>query len=138
MNRTTKIAALVILAFIGLHATAGRTSAQTPNVVVQWNRLGLAQYGPGGSPIQRTLSMLHIAMFDAINSIERVYTPYRTEVKASSGASTEAAAAPAGHDVLSALFPAQQATFDAVLAAQLNGIPPGRAKQGVRVGQLAA
>jgi hypothetical protein len=138
MNRTTKIAALVILAFIGVHATAGRISAQTPNVVIQWNRIGQAQYGPGASPIQRTLSMLHIAMFDAINSIERVYTAYRIEVKASSGASAEAAAAQAGHDVLSALFPAQQATFDAALAAQLDGIPPGLARQGVRVGQLAA
>jgi hypothetical protein len=138
MNRTTKIAAVVILAFIGLHATAARISAQTPNVVIQWNRLGQAQYGPGASPIQRTLSILHIAMFDAINSIERVYTPYRIDVKASSGASAEAAAAQAGHDVLSALFPAQQATYDAALAAQLDGIPPGRARQGVTIGRMAA
>jgi hypothetical protein len=138
MNRTAKIAAVAILVSIGLHATAARIDAQTANVLVQWNRLAQAQYGPGASSIQRTLSILHIAMFDAINSIERVYTPYRVDVKASSGASAEAAAAQAGHDVLSALFPAQQATYDAALAAQLDGIPPGLAKQGVKVGRLAA
>lgn len=138
MNRTAKITAVVILVTIGLHASAGRIYAQTPNVVIQWNRLAQAQYGPGASAIQRTLAILHIAMFDAINSIEHVYTPYRLDVQASGGASAEAAAAQAAHDVLSTLFPAQQATYDAALAAQLNGIPPGLAKQGVKIGQLAA
>ena len=37
--------------------------------------------------------MMHIAMFDAINSIEEVYTPYLGQVKSSRGASAEAAAA---------------------------------------------
>jgi hypothetical protein len=138
MNRTAESRAVVILLTIGLHATAGRIYAQTPSVVIQWNQLAQARYGAGASAIQRTLAILHIAMFDAINSIERVYTPYRVDVKASAGASAEAAAAQAAHDVLNALFPAQQATYDATLAAQLNGIPPGLVKQGVRVGQLAA
>src|SRR5215204_4734665 len=137
MNRTAKITAVVILVTIGLHVTAGRIYAQTPNVVIQWNRLALAQYGPGASAIQRTLAILHIAMFDAINSIEHVYTPY-LNVQASAGASAEAAAAQAAHDVLSTLLPAQQATYDAALAAQLTGIPPGLAKQAVKIGQLAA
>src|SRR5262245_8230233 len=138
MNRTAKITAVVIVATIGLHATAARIYAQTPNVVIQWNRLAGAQYGAGASPIQRSLAILHIAMFDAINSIEHVYTPYRVDVPASAGASAEAAAAQAGHDVLSMLFPALKATYDAALAAQLNGIPPGLAMQGVKIGQLAA
>ena len=138
MNKTAKNTAVVILVTIGLHASAGRIYAQTPNVVIQWNRLAQAQYGPGASPIQRTLAILHIAMFDAINSIQHVYTPYRLDVQASAGASAEAAAAQAAHDVLSTLFPAQRATYDAALAAQLNGIPPGLATQGVKIGQLAA
>ena len=138
MNRTAKITAVVILVTIGLHASAGRIYAQAPNVVIQWNRLAQAQYCPGASPIQRTLAILHIAMFDAINSIQHVYTPYRLDVPASAGASAEAAAAQAAHDVLSTFFPAQQATYDAALAAQLNGIPPGLAMQGVKIGQLAA
>lgn len=94
MNRTAKITAVVTLVTIGLHATAGRIYAQTPNVVIQWNQLAQAQYGPGASAFQRTAAILHIAMFDAINSIERVYTPYRVEVRASMGASAEAAGWP--------------------------------------------
>jgi hypothetical protein len=50
MNRTAKITAVVILVIIGLHASAGRIYAQTPNVVIQWNRLAQAQYGPGRHP----------------------------------------------------------------------------------------
>ena len=46
MNRKAKITAVVILVTIGLHASAGRIYAQAPNVVIQWNRLAQAQYGP--------------------------------------------------------------------------------------------
>jgi hypothetical protein len=51
MNRTAKITAVVILVTIGFHTSAGRIYAQTPNVVIQWNRLAQAQYGPGASAI---------------------------------------------------------------------------------------
>src|SRR5205823_9057954 len=59
-------------------------------------------------------------------------------VYASRGASPEAAAAQAAHDALAALFPSQAATFDAALAADLAGIPPGRARQGTDVGREVA
>jgi hypothetical protein len=82
--------------------------------------------------------MVHIAMFDAVNAIERPYTPYRFEVRASRGASPEAAAAQAAHDVLAALFPSQQATFDTVLDSQLANLPPGLKKQGIAIGRAVA
>lgn len=138
MKRAATVATVTVLIAIGLHDTSARLDAQTPNVVVEWNLFVQAQYGPGASAIPRTLAMLHIAMFDAINSIERRYTPYHLEVQASAGASAEAAAAQAAHDVLSALLPAQQAAYDAALAAQLNGIPRGRARQGIAIGKQAA
>jgi hypothetical protein len=83
---------------------------------------------------------MHIAMFDAANSIERRYTPFRTEVNASSGASTEAAVAQAAHDVLVALVPGNppKAVLDAALNARLAQLPPGRAAQGVEIGKAAA
>ena len=52
--------------------------------------------------------MLHIAMFDAVNAIEREYTPYHARLIAHPAASAEAAAAQAAHDVLTALNPAAQ------------------------------
>jgi hypothetical protein len=112
--------------------------AQPPNVVIQWNQILQTLFGVPPGPSLRALPMLHIAMFDAINAIEDAYTPYRVRINASHGASAEAAAAQAARDVLTALYPAQQATFDAALASHLESIPPGRAEQGRAIGRQAA
>src|SRR5262249_41418036 len=68
----------------------------------------------------------------------RCVEPYHAQVHASHGASLEAAAAQAAHDTLASLFPSQSSTFDAALAADLVGIPPGRARQGTEVGREGA
>jgi hypothetical protein len=86
----------------------------------------------------RNFAMLHIAMFDAANSVEGDFTKYHVRVWASRGASGEAAAAQAGHDILVALIPAQAAAYDAMLAQRLATIPSGRARQGVAVGKAVA
>jgi hypothetical protein len=97
---------------------------------------------PGAQPPtihpSRSFSMLHIAVFDAVNSIERSFTPYFTKVRASRGASKQAAAAQAAHDVLVALYPQQQDLLDAALAASLDGLPPDGYDQGIVVGQAVA
>jgi hypothetical protein len=111
------------------------------DVVIEWNQLFLNTAKANHvSPvlITRDAAIVSAAVYDAVNDIDRSYTPYFADVKASQGASLEAAAAQAAHDTLSALFPAQQATFDATLAADLANIPPGRARQGVAVGQAVA
>lgn len=110
-----------------------------PEVVVEWNQ-ALQDTMPAISPFLqvRSYSMLHIAMFDAVNSIDDDYTKYRVRVRASRGASADAAAAQAAHDVLSFLIPAQAAGYDALLARRLATIPPGRAAQGVAVGKAVA
>ena len=82
--------------------------------------------------------MLHIAVFDAVNSIERTFTPYFIKVRASRGASQQAAAAQAAHDVLVALYPPQQDLLDAALAESLAGLPPDKCDQGSAVGQAVA
>ena len=131
--------AVMVAVTIGLHASASRASAQTPNVVIQWNLLAQGQFPGTGPGLQlRALPMMHIAMFDAINSIQEVYTPYLGQVRASGGASAEAAAATAARDVLAALYPAAKATFDSALATQLADFPPGLARQGAAVGHAVA
>ncbi len=113
------------------------------DVVLQWNRV-LAQTIaiPGAHPPtilgQRSYAMMHLAMFDAVNSIDGRYTPYLTEVRGTRNASLEAAAAQAAHDVLAALYPSQQTTFEMELSNSLIGIPPNRAFQGIRVGKICA
>jgi membrane-associated phospholipid phosphatase len=111
------------------------------DVVLRWDQLLLDTARANHvSPVAMTryLAIESAALYDAVNDIDRSYTPYFADVPAAPGASPEAAAAQAAHDTLAALFPAQQATFDAALAADLAGIPPGRARQGTAVGQVVA
>lgn len=117
---------------------AGPADAGTGNIVVEWNRVAQAQFGTAPSNAQRSLSIMHIAMFDAINSIEEAYTPYHVRIRRSHGASAEAAAAQAARDVLTVLYPAQQVVFDALLAQQLKNMSPGHARQGVAIGEKVA
>src|SRR5687768_9724212 len=104
------------------------------NVILQWNRVlketlsTPGQHPPTIFPI-RSYAMMHAAMFDAVNSIDRSYAPYLTlvdERTSSPGllksrgvfriASKEAAAAQAARDVLVGLYPTRQAIYDAELA----------------------
>ena len=87
MVKAVRLAAVTLAAVIGLHAGAPHASAQPPNVVIQWNQILQTLFGNPPGPQLRALAMMHIAMFDAVNSIEQVYTPYRVLVKESHGAS---------------------------------------------------
>src|SRR6476469_8376628 len=88
----------------------------------------------------RALAMVHGAVFDAVNGIERDYAPYLVNRHAPRWASEEAAAAVAAHGVLVALMPAaQRATLDAALTSSLAKVPDGRAEDaGVAYGKLVA
>src|SRR5919112_5183772 len=96
------------------------------DVILQWNRVLMETVlTPGQHPATimpvRSYSMMHAAMFDAVNSIDGTYTPYLTDVPGSPNASLEAAAAQAAHDVLAVLYPTRRAVFDAEVAASLEG-----------------
>ena len=109
--------------------------------MVRWNELLLeaAQHAPPSRvPPFRNLALVSVAVYDAVNAIDGSYAPYFAQVQASGGASEEAAAAQAAHDTARVLYPQQQAAFDAELAADLAGIPPGRAAQGIAIGQAVA
>src|SRR5213595_3745533 len=106
------------------------------NVVLEWNQLALHAVGQARvSPVvaSRALAITQAAVYDSVNAIDQSFEPYHAQVHASRGASPEAAAAQAAHDTLAALFPSQASTFDAALAADLVGIPLGRARQGTDV-----
>ncbi|HET9832809.1 MAG TPA: vanadium-dependent haloperoxidase [Vicinamibacterales bacterium] len=90
------------------------------------------------------MAMVHAAVFDAMNAIRPHFTSAMVSFTVKGYASREAAAAQAAHDVLVALFPAQQVNLDAKLAASLAQIPnDGRHGHrpkywGIVAGQLAA
>ena len=138
MTLSHRIPALAIALAIALHVSAPPLHAQDAEIVIEWNAVMQTLHGTGPSPALRAYPMMHIAIFDAVNSIEGGYSPYHVDVRASRGGSVIAAAAQAAHDVLSALYPAQQARFDELLAKHLEGLPRGLARQGRSVGRRAA
>jgi hypothetical protein len=80
---------------------------------------------------------VHLAIYDAVQAIERRYQPYHVEIPGASG-SPQAAAAKAAHDVLVAIFPSQAGSLGTTYANYLsaNGLQPTDA--GVAVGAEAA
>lgn len=133
------IAAIAIV-FFGLFATRSEaTTAANREVVIEWNRALLANIPASAALFSfRYHAMMHVAMFDAVNSIQGRYQGYHVRVLAFPSASEEAAAAQAAHDVLAALIPAAAPTFQALLDQRLAGIAPWRAAQGVAVGKKVA
>src|ERR1700731_1786045 len=108
---------------------ASTTEADTPtlvlNPVVQWNRtLLVIVRTPGAQPTTvhptRSFAIMHAAVYDAVNAIDRTHKPYLVRLTpASRFASQDAAAASAAHDVLVALYPNFQAVLDAQLQQSL-------------------
>jgi membrane-associated phospholipid phosphatase len=108
--------------------------------VVDWNRELISILGtPGAQPATvhptRSFAILQAAEYDAVVSITREAQPYLFSVPAPRGARPDAAADQAAHDVLAALYPAQQSGLDQMLAAELAALPdtPGK-RQGIEVG----
>jgi len=127
------------------HDQASRSSAQAVNPVVQWNRnLLLIVRTPGVQPatVHPTLSfaIMHAAIYDAVNSIDRTHRPYLVRLSdAPRDASQEAAAAAAAHRVLVGLYPTLKSTLDTELLQSLAQIPDGERKtEGILVGQTVA
>lgn len=113
-------------------------SAQA-DVVTDWNSAALqaikvTRINPPAAA--RSLAMLHVAIYDAVNGIDRRHEPYLYSDNTPASASREAAATAAAHKVLSAVYPTQQAAFDALRATILGAIANGPQKeQGVGLGE---
>ena len=133
ITRATFVTALLA----GLLATPARS-----DVIMDWNAKAdaLAAEKRTATPTHgRGLAILHIAMFEAVNAIERRYSPYKLDLSADRNTSKEAAAAAAGYDVLMSLYPDQKADLDASLAKLLAAIQEGEPKaEGINLGKKAA
>ena len=80
-----------------------------------------------------------LAMFEAVNAIDRRYESYLGFPKAPAPASPEAAAAVAAHHILKLAYPARAAMLDDSLAFSLGVVPEGPVKTaGIQIGRDAA
>jgi hypothetical protein len=85
------------------------------------------------------LAMVHGAVYDAVNAIDRRYEPYLGAPKARRWYSQDAAAAAAAYRVLASLVPAQQPILEQKYLTSLAGLAAGKARdRGVAVGEAAA
>jgi hypothetical protein len=137
MKRAGLIGAALVFTLLMPAENPVRANGTTAAVVFEWNQILQESFPAQGVGTVRPFSMTHIAMFDAINSIERDFEPYRIRLRPAGG-SPEAAAAQAAHDVLVGLNPSAAATYDAALARQLGSKPSGFVRKGAAVGAAVA
>jgi PAP2 superfamily len=112
------------------------------DVITDWNNAALnaVRTGSMAPPIaSRSLAILHVSIYDAVNGIARTHEPYLVPSAVQASASREAAASAAAHAALVNLFPASASTFDALHAAILAMIPNGPQKTaGIVWGEFVA
>lgn len=136
-RRLWAAAAIVACALAPVLAQSARADA-----VTDWNNVALDAIKVNKDTSvksSRVLAMVHLAVFDSVNSVERKYEPYCVNVVVSADISAEAAAAVAAHDVLAGVYPAQAAAFKVALYASLAKVADGDAKEsGIALGRYVA
>ena len=134
MNTKFKIALAVGAALLVAPARA--------DVVTDWNVTAntvMTDENVGNNPRLRSLAMVHVAMSDAINSVQARYARVIATVPLVPGASPEAAASAAARQILNQLYPKQKEKIEAAYGASLKGIAEGPARsQGIALGEQVA
>jgi hypothetical protein len=105
-----------------------------------WNTIALktTAAGPFSPPREsRTMAMVSIAVFDAVNAITRRYTSFAQRLDGERTASITAAISASSYHVLAALYPAAASSLEASFDSSLARVAEGRAS-GVAVGEAAA
>jgi hypothetical protein len=121
-------------------AMASAMNVRAADPIAAWNAISETAVKTAGHPppvAALDFAIVHLAIYDAVESIDRRYEPYYTAVPGATG-SLSAAAAKAGHDILVGLFPLQSTTLNAEYAnfLETNGVDP--LDPGTAVGALAA
>ena len=151
MKKTLPLLVLLVL---------GSPGPAAADAVIAWNTTAASAAFAAGldnsagcvDPLHesRIFAMMHVAVHDALNAIDRRSQPYAFDAQAPAGAAPDAAVAAAARDVLVALFPqlpgelgltpdAAVDFVEAAYAAALAAIPDTPAKtQGILIGQAAA
>ena len=119
--------------------TAFAACSARADTVTDWNETSIEVMKAArvaGNPWSRTLAMVHVAMADAINSVQGRYTRYVSTIPAVPGASAEAAGSTAARHILVQLYPNHKGMIEEAYATSMKSIPDGPAKgQGIALGE---
>jgi hypothetical protein len=121
-----------IRTFICFIVVAGSFTAlaRAADEVTQWNQYMLDAFitaNVTGVVPTRHAALVSSAVYDAVNGIERRFTPVHVPPAAPPGASVRAATVQAAYQALVTLFPAQKSDLDAKRAASLAAIASDQA-----------
>jgi hypothetical protein len=123
----------------GLMADAMPASA---DVVSDWNAIAEAiqiDKQLASPPSARVMSMMHVAIFEAVNAIDPRYHSYGLKLGLDPKAHKEAAAAAAAHSVLMSVYPEQSQRLNSALSASLATIQVDEAQsRGLALGKEAS
>ena len=146
--RTTRLNITLMTSLVVMFMIIGLSSSARADEITDWNRIAQQTLLTAGtSPIvsTRSLAIVQVSVFDAVNGIERHYVPIHANLDAPPGTSRRAAAVQASYASLLHLLPAQAAFLDAQRTASLNSIASGRAAEnsqsiarGIEFGQAVA
>ena len=139
----TRLSGTLIVGFISaINLASSIGTLANADIVADWNNAALdaIRVGHTAPPIaSRSLSILHVSIYDAVNGIARTNEPYLVQSAVPASASRPAAASAAAHQALVNLFPANASSFDALHAAILAGIPDSPHKRaGIVWGEFVA
>jgi hypothetical protein len=142
MNRSLLISTIIGTGILFINNTfALQPKPANADVIVQWNLITVKATKTAkqnSNLASRTEAIEAIAVYDAVNSIKQIGTPYYYKVAPSGPASVQAAVVQAAHDVLVNYFPAQRPALDSALNNSLQGITDGPINTGREVGAAAA
>lgn len=120
---------------------AASSTAWCQDIVQQWNdtlctlaEVVVTKHNPGVPT--RAMAMMNGSIFDAFQAVNRTHVPFKVNTLAP-GASIEAAVSQAAYNVLSDMYPEQQAFLDTTLATRIGAVPNGAAKTaGINLGNM--
>ena len=130
MNKSVRFG----FALTALAAVLAPRAASAADPIAAWNQISEQAVRTAGHPppvAALDFAIVHLAIYDAVESIDHGFEAYYKRVPRASG-SPIAAAAKAGHDTLVGLFPTQSAALDADYEAflatnDIDSLDPGTA-----------
>src|SRR5262245_35269325 len=125
-NAFVKGLAVVCMAIlVWSHVGGAQNGEGHPDQVLEWNQIfidTLIATTPAAAANTRLGAIVHTAIFDAYNGIEKRYTPIFVHNEAPNGASRRAAVIAAAYTALAGLFPSRKPELDASYAASLAAL----------------